>query len=68
MTTEQDDYCCSATKPSGFTYYGNVTVCNTCLTKFPYYDCYCELEHEDCSYQRRHKNAEYNASFINGEK
>lgn len=62
-----DEYCCGATRPTGFTYYNNVTVCNKCLTKFPYYDCYCELEHDDCTYERRHKNAEYNAAVQNGQ-
>jgi hypothetical protein len=59
-----DDYCCGAKKPIGFTYYQNVTVCNTCLTQFPYYDCYCELSHENCNYQTRHRNAEARAVWI----
>jgi len=49
-----EEYCCETSRPSGFTYYPNVTVCDTCLTQFPYYDCYCELNHDDCSYQKRH--------------
>jgi hypothetical protein len=40
-----DEFCCDAPKPEGFTYHPNVTVCDTCGTKFPYYDCYCELRH-----------------------
>lgn len=44
----EDWYCCESTgvRPKGFTYYPNVTVCDTCGLKFPYYDCECELEHE----------------------
>lgn len=42
----EDWYCCETKKPKGFTYYPNVTVCDTCGLKFPYYDCFCELEHE----------------------
>jgi len=45
---DDDWYCCESTgvKPVGFTYYPNVTVCDTCGLKFPYYDCECELVHE----------------------
>lgn len=42
----RDDFCCDTPRPDGFTYHPNVTVCDRCKTKFPYYDCYCELEHE----------------------
>lgn len=58
MESQEDQYCCEAQRPAGFTYYASVTVCNTCLTQFPYYDCYCELVHEPCDYERRHKNCE----------
>lgn len=44
--TDRAWVCCDAIKPVGFTYYLNVTVCDVCFTKFPYYDCFCELEHE----------------------
>lgn len=41
-----EEWYCDTPKPPGFTYYMNVTVCNKCGLKFPYYDCYCELQHE----------------------
>jgi hypothetical protein len=45
--TDEEEYCCGEPRPEdGFMYYRNVTVCETCFTKFPYYDCYCELQHE----------------------
>jgi len=54
MTTQfdndpcQQEYCCDTPRPDGFTYHpSGVTVCNKCYTKFPYYDCFCELDH-DC--------------------
>lgn len=46
--TDEEEYCCGEPRPeNGFMYYRNVTVCEKCFTKFPYYDCYCELQH-DC--------------------
>ena len=43
---DNDYTCCDMTRPEGFTYHpSGVTVCNKCYTKFPYYDCYCELAH-----------------------
>ena len=47
--SNDDWYCCESTgvKPEGFTFHPNVTVCDTCGLKFPYWDCECELEH-DC--------------------
>jgi len=46
MTNEIDEYYCDTPKPDSFTYHPYVTVCDACGLKFPYYDCYCELEHE----------------------
>jgi hypothetical protein len=57
MTIEP--YCCDTPRPKGFTYFPNVTVCDTCLTQFPYYDCYCELQHDDCNEARAKKNMAY---------
>lgn len=54
-----DAYQCDCVKPDGFTYYKFVTVCDTCLTQFPYYDCYCELQHDNCNDETRQKNIEY---------
>ena len=51
--------CCGATKPEGFTYHQFVTVCDTCLTQFPYYECFCELVHEDCNEATRLRNIAY---------
>ena len=47
--SNDDWYCCESTgvKPEGFTFHPNVTVCDTCGLKFPYWDCECELIH-DC--------------------
>jgi hypothetical protein len=45
--TDDEEYFCDEPRPEGFTYYGNMTVCNTCFTKFLCYECYCELKH-DC--------------------
>jgi hypothetical protein len=42
----EDEWDCDTPRPTGFTYHMNVTVCDECGLKFPYYDCYCELEHE----------------------
>ena len=54
-----EPFCCEAKRPNGFTYHQFVTVCDTCLTQFPYYDCYCELEHEDCNETTRLANIAY---------
>ena len=51
-------HCCGASQPEGFTYHTFVTVCDTCFTQFPYYDCYCELDHE-CTQERREANFAY---------
>jgi hypothetical protein len=54
MSVIEEWYCCDTVKPDGFTYYPNVTVCDSCGLKFPYYDCFCELAH-DCVPKERGK-------------
>ncbi|CAB4145885.1 hypothetical protein UFOVP1219_21 [uncultured Caudovirales phage] len=55
----EETFCCDTPRPKGFTYFPNVTVCDTCLTQFPYYDCYCELIHDDCNEARAERNMAY---------
>lgn len=59
MTSLQDYYCCDERRPADFTYFQFVTVCNTCLTQFPYYDCYCELKHDNCNEETALANIAY---------
>ena len=65
---DSEEFSCDCEKPTGFTYYMFVTVCDTCLTQFPYYDCYCELQHDNCNEERRAWNIKYRTDELNRRK
>lgn len=56
-----DEFTCDVVRPDGFTYHRNVTVCDACGLKFPYYDCYCELQHTCLTDAEDRENGFYTA-------
>ena len=59
---DADEFNCDVPRPDGFTYHRTgVTVCDACGLKFPYYDCYCELQHTCLTDAENLENGFYDA-------